>query len=216
MKIYPVQHIAMLEPAHGNHKPPVYEEDTYRGQEEDEWDVQKVVDHQEIDNVTWYEIKWTGYDDTTWEPEENLKNAREKIQAYRRRISRAAMKTKGRKQMDQLKATDEPMEGQRTPPPAYEPFPPLQEWNPFFPPLQVHAHPVQPDETLWIAPSHEPSQDGEAERESLVERQVSRFFVTKTMKLSKGIRQVALKLFSHLYHARPYDRSDKEVADFKD
>ena len=31
IKIYPVQHIAMLEPAHGNIEPPVYEIETYRG-----------------------------------------------------------------------------------------------------------------------------------------------------------------------------------------
>jgi hypothetical protein len=72
IKIYLVQHVAMLEPVHRNHKPPLYEADTYRGREEDKWEVQKVVDHQEINDVTWYEIKWTGFDDTTWEPKENL------------------------------------------------------------------------------------------------------------------------------------------------
>jgi len=35
MKIYPVQHIIMLELAHGNLVLLVYKEDTYRGQEED-------------------------------------------------------------------------------------------------------------------------------------------------------------------------------------
>jgi len=49
IKIYPVQYIAMLEPAHENIKPPVYKMETYRGQEEDEWDVQKVVNHKETD-----------------------------------------------------------------------------------------------------------------------------------------------------------------------
>ena len=39
MKIYSVQHIAMLKPAHRNIKPPLYKMETYRGQEEDEWDV---------------------------------------------------------------------------------------------------------------------------------------------------------------------------------
>ena len=36
IKIYPIQHIAMLEPVYGNVKPPVYKADTYKGQEEDE------------------------------------------------------------------------------------------------------------------------------------------------------------------------------------
>ena len=53
MKIHLVQHIAILEPAHGEHEPLIYKADTYRGKEEDEWEVQKVVDHQEINNVKW-------------------------------------------------------------------------------------------------------------------------------------------------------------------
>jgi len=39
IKIYPVQHIVMLKLAHRNIKPPVYEMEIYRGQEEDKWDV---------------------------------------------------------------------------------------------------------------------------------------------------------------------------------
>jgi len=39
IKIYPVQHIVMLEPAHRNVEPPVYKIEMYRGQEEDKWDV---------------------------------------------------------------------------------------------------------------------------------------------------------------------------------
>jgi len=39
IKIYPVQHIAMLEPAHGDIEPPVYKMEIYRGQEEDKWDI---------------------------------------------------------------------------------------------------------------------------------------------------------------------------------
>jgi len=35
MKIYPVQYIVMLKPAHRDLVPLVYKEDTYRGQEED-------------------------------------------------------------------------------------------------------------------------------------------------------------------------------------
>jgi len=35
MKIYPVQHIAMLKPAHKDIEPPVYKMEIYRDQEED-------------------------------------------------------------------------------------------------------------------------------------------------------------------------------------
>jgi len=30
----------------------------------------------------WYEVLWEGYKETTWEPEENLENAKEKIKVY--------------------------------------------------------------------------------------------------------------------------------------
>jgi len=39
MKIYLVQHIAILKPAHRNVELLVYKMETYRGQEEDKWDI---------------------------------------------------------------------------------------------------------------------------------------------------------------------------------
>jgi len=39
MRIYLVQYIAILKPAQRNIKPPVYKMETYKGQEEDKWDV---------------------------------------------------------------------------------------------------------------------------------------------------------------------------------
>ena len=43
MKIYLVYHIAMLELVHGNHELLVYKQDTYKGREEDEWLVKKIL-----------------------------------------------------------------------------------------------------------------------------------------------------------------------------
>ena len=43
IKIYLVYYIAILKPAHGNHEPPVYKQDTYKGREEDEWPVKKIL-----------------------------------------------------------------------------------------------------------------------------------------------------------------------------
>ena len=43
IKIHPVHYIAMLEPAHGNHKPPVYKQDMYKEREEDKWPVKKIL-----------------------------------------------------------------------------------------------------------------------------------------------------------------------------
>jgi hypothetical protein len=45
MKIYLVQYIVILKPAHRNHKPPLYKADTYKGREEDKWEIQKVIDY---------------------------------------------------------------------------------------------------------------------------------------------------------------------------
>ena len=39
MKIYLVQHIAMLEPVYGEYKPLIYKIDMYRGREKDKWEV---------------------------------------------------------------------------------------------------------------------------------------------------------------------------------
>jgi len=65
MKIYPIQHIVILELAHRNVKLPVYKADTYRGQEEDKWQVLKIISYKDIDNEIWYKVKWIGYSKTT-------------------------------------------------------------------------------------------------------------------------------------------------------
>ena len=45
MKIYLVQHIAMLELVYGEYEPLIYKVDMYKGREEDKWKVQKVVNY---------------------------------------------------------------------------------------------------------------------------------------------------------------------------
>jgi hypothetical protein len=52
MKIYPIQYIAILELVYRNTKLLVYKADTYRGQEEDKWQVLKIVNYKDIDNKT--------------------------------------------------------------------------------------------------------------------------------------------------------------------
>ena len=87
MKIYLVQYIIMLELAKGDVKPLLYEMDIYRGQEEDEWDVQKVIGYKDINEQKWYKVKWTGYNETTWELKENLKNMKKKVKEYYKKAS---------------------------------------------------------------------------------------------------------------------------------
>jgi len=42
----------MLELAHGDIKPLAYKADTYRGQEEDKWQVLKIISYKDVDNKT--------------------------------------------------------------------------------------------------------------------------------------------------------------------
>ena len=49
MKIYLVQYIAILKPAHRNIKPPVYKIETYKSQKENKQDIQKIVNHKKFD-----------------------------------------------------------------------------------------------------------------------------------------------------------------------
>ena len=61
----------------------------YRGQEEDKQNFQKVISYEKIDKQVWYEVKWIGYKETTWEPEENLKNIKKKVKEYYKKVSQA-------------------------------------------------------------------------------------------------------------------------------
>jgi len=42
----------MLELAHEGIKPPVYKADMYRGQEEDKWQVLKIISYEDVDDET--------------------------------------------------------------------------------------------------------------------------------------------------------------------
>ena len=65
IKIYPIQHIAILELVYRNIKPLTYKIDTYRGQEEDKWQVLKVISYKDINDKIQYKVKWIGYNKTT-------------------------------------------------------------------------------------------------------------------------------------------------------
>ena len=58
----------MLELVYRNIKPLVYKADIYRGQEEDKWEVLRIISYKDINKETWYKVKWVGYNKTTWEP----------------------------------------------------------------------------------------------------------------------------------------------------
>jgi len=56
MKIYPVQHIVMLELVHKDLTLLIYKEDTYRGQEENKWLLKKIISYKEVDDKMWYKV----------------------------------------------------------------------------------------------------------------------------------------------------------------
>ena len=96
MKIYPIQYVAMLEPVYGNIKPPIYKADMYRGQEEDKWQVLKIISYKDVDDETQYKVKWIGYNKTIQEPLSNLENAMGKVQEYQKKVGQVALTRKDR------------------------------------------------------------------------------------------------------------------------
>ena len=50
MKIYLVYYITMLEPAYKNYKLLIYKQDTYKGYEEDEQLIKKILQHNKVDS----------------------------------------------------------------------------------------------------------------------------------------------------------------------
>jgi Chromo (CHRromatin Organisation MOdifier) domain/Integrase p58, C-terminal domain len=49
--------------------------------EKEEWEVERIIKHQGKKKLQ-YQVKWTGYEDITWEPESNLRNAQEALTEY--------------------------------------------------------------------------------------------------------------------------------------
>ena len=56
IKIYPVQHIAILEPVHRNPKPLIYKLDTYRGYKKDKQPVKKILVYKEQEGQLFYKV----------------------------------------------------------------------------------------------------------------------------------------------------------------
>ena len=65
IKIYPIQYIAILEPVYRNVKLLVYKVDIYKGQEEDKWEVLKIINYKDINREMQYKVKQVEYNKTT-------------------------------------------------------------------------------------------------------------------------------------------------------
>jgi hypothetical protein len=82
-KIHDVFHASLLTPYKENrvHGPNYTQPPPDLIEGEPEWEVERILRHSGTKNIR-YQVKWKGYEDLTWEPEENLQNARESINAY--------------------------------------------------------------------------------------------------------------------------------------
>ena len=65
IKIYPIQYIAILELVYRDVKLLVYKIDIYRGQEEDKWEVLKIISYKNINKEIQYKVKQVEYNKTT-------------------------------------------------------------------------------------------------------------------------------------------------------
>jgi hypothetical protein len=50
-------------------------------QGEEEWEIERIIGHSGKKKKN-YHVKWKGYEETSWEPEENLEHSRESIEDY--------------------------------------------------------------------------------------------------------------------------------------
>jgi transposase InsO family protein len=82
-KIYPRFHVKLLEPADPN--TPLQRTFRYETEEENEFEVEKILAQRGNNHQKEFLVKWLGYDDSenTWEPETNLTNCRQLLAQYR-------------------------------------------------------------------------------------------------------------------------------------
>ena len=80
MKIHPVCHVSLLEPAAtdplpGQVQPPPPPVIVNEDDGEPEWEVDEIVDSKFVGKTLKYLIRWVGYEELTWEPAELCANA---------------------------------------------------------------------------------------------------------------------------------------------
>jgi hypothetical protein len=91
VKLHPVFHISLLEPARPNSEaipghiqppPPAIIID-----DEPEWEVEEILDSRRHRNQLQYRVKWTGFhnQDKTWYPATNFENSQEEVNRFHRR-----------------------------------------------------------------------------------------------------------------------------------
>jgi hypothetical protein len=82
MKMHPIFHISLLEPANKDtiYITPRLDIEVY----EEEFEPERIIDRKRIDGENKYLIKWKGYTnaDNTWEPARHLKNSPQLLRKF--------------------------------------------------------------------------------------------------------------------------------------
>jgi transposase InsO family protein len=58
---------------------------------EREWDVERIIGRRTVDGKIEYQVQWAGYDDPTWEPEENVANSKDLVDEFEAGIDSKGM-----------------------------------------------------------------------------------------------------------------------------
>ena len=88
-KMHDVFHASLLTPYHENlvHGPNFSRPLPDIIDNKEEFEVERILRHRGEKKIS-YQVKWTGYEDTTWEPEENLQRSSDLIADYWKRIKK--------------------------------------------------------------------------------------------------------------------------------
>jgi len=83
-RIHPVFHISLLEPAPKN---ATIAKNIEIKSEDDEYEVERILDHKRVNGRPFYLVKWEGYyiSENTWEPIANLTGCHQLVKEYQQR-----------------------------------------------------------------------------------------------------------------------------------
>eukprot|EP01050_Picozoa_sp_SAG11_P021722 SAG11_NODE_3927_length_2144_cov_13.208802_2_plen_265_part_00 len=89
-KIHDVFHVALLKPVHGSNVDKMQVEKFPQAEQDAEYVVEEILARREDPTGTQYLVKWEGYmyEDSTWEPEINLRQCRQKVAQFERKYKR--------------------------------------------------------------------------------------------------------------------------------
>jgi hypothetical protein len=95
LKIHPVFHISLLEPALKNVK--ITKDMEINNDTKQEYKVKEILNHKQVSGKPYYLIKWKGYNtsENTWEPIKNLTGYHQLIQQYCSRGNQSSPRRRG-------------------------------------------------------------------------------------------------------------------------